>query len=118
MVSAVASQALFFQRPLAATARRGRRLPDPGLIALEKIPARFTARRVFSYCVLAACCGTDRPGRCAQGIVFLGFCDKKQGAAGITTAAPRISGQWGRGDNRAAGITLRPESRSRPRQIF
>jgi hypothetical protein len=25
---------------------------------------------------------------------------KKQGAAGITTAAPRIAGQWGRGDNR------------------
>jgi hypothetical protein len=26
--------------------------------------------------------------------------DKKQGAAGITTAAPHIAGQWGRGDNR------------------
>jgi predicted lipid-binding transport protein (Tim44 family) len=25
---------------------------------------------------------------------------KKQGAAGITTAAPYIAGQWGRGDNR------------------
>jgi hypothetical protein len=25
---------------------------------------------------------------------------KKQGAAGITTAAPHIAGQWGRGDNR------------------
>jgi hypothetical protein len=25
---------------------------------------------------------------------------KKQGAAGITTAAPYITGQWGRGDNR------------------
>jgi len=28
------------------------------------------------------------------------FLNKKQGAAGITTAAPRIAGQWGRGDNR------------------
>jgi hypothetical protein len=26
--------------------------------------------------------------------------EKKQGAAGITTAAPYIAGQWGRGDNR------------------
>jgi hypothetical protein len=26
--------------------------------------------------------------------------NKKRGAAGITTAAPRIAGQWGRGDNR------------------
>jgi len=25
---------------------------------------------------------------------------KKQGAAGITTAAPHVAGQWGRGDNR------------------
>jgi hypothetical protein len=25
---------------------------------------------------------------------------KKQGATGITTAAPYIAGQWGRGDNR------------------
>jgi len=25
---------------------------------------------------------------------------KKQGAAGITTAAPYVTGQWGRGDNR------------------
>jgi hypothetical protein len=36
----------------------------------------------------------------AQHIVFF---DKKQGAAGITTAAPRIAGQWGRGDNRLPG---------------
>jgi len=28
---------------------------------------------------------------------------KKQGAAGITTAAPYIAGQWGRGDNRLPG---------------
>jgi hypothetical protein len=26
--------------------------------------------------------------------------EEKRGAAGITTAAPRIAGQWGRGDNR------------------
>jgi hypothetical protein len=38
--------------------------------------------------------------RAAQHIVFFVFFDKKQGAAGITTAAPRIAGQWGRGDNR------------------
>jgi hypothetical protein len=25
---------------------------------------------------------------------------KKQGATGITTVAPHIAGQWGRGDNR------------------
>jgi hypothetical protein len=31
---------------------------------------------------------------------FNDFNKKKQGAAGITTAAPRIAGQWGRGDNR------------------
>jgi len=29
--------------------------------------------------------------------------DKKQGAAGITTAAPYVAGQWGRGDNRLQG---------------
>jgi hypothetical protein len=28
------------------------------------------------------------------------YWQKKQGAAGITTAAPHIAGQWGRGDNR------------------
>jgi hypothetical protein len=26
--------------------------------------------------------------------------EKKQGAAGITTAAPYVAGQWGRGDDR------------------
>jgi len=40
----------------------------------------------------------------AQDIVFFGVLDKKQGAAGITTAAPRIAGQWGRGDNRLPGL--------------
>jgi hypothetical protein len=29
--------------------------------------------------------------------------DKKQGATGITTVAPYIAGQWGRGDNRLPG---------------
>jgi hypothetical protein len=29
--------------------------------------------------------------------------EKKQGAAGITTAAPYVTGQWGRGDNRLPG---------------
>jgi len=28
---------------------------------------------------------------------------KKQGATGITTVAPYIAGQWGRGDNRLPG---------------
>ena len=28
---------------------------------------------------------------------------KKQGAVGITTTAPYIAGQWGRGDNRLPG---------------
>ena len=30
----------------------------------------------------------------------LQFLEKKQGATGITTVAPYITGQWGRGDNR------------------
>jgi hypothetical protein len=46
--------------------------------------------------------------RAAQDIVFL---EKKQGAAGITTAAPRIAGQWGRGDNRL------PELRTGPKVV-
>jgi hypothetical protein len=29
--------------------------------------------------------------------------EKKQGATGITTVAPYIAGQWGRGDNRLPG---------------
>jgi hypothetical protein len=29
--------------------------------------------------------------------------EKKQGATGITTVAPYITGQWGRGDNRLPG---------------
>jgi hypothetical protein len=33
---------------------------------------------------------------------------KKQGAAGITTAAPHIAGQWGRGEDRLPGLRRRP----------
>jgi hypothetical protein len=36
----------------------------------------------------------------AVGVDLLDFRGKKQGATGITTAAPYIAGQWGRGDNR------------------
>jgi hypothetical protein len=37
--------------------------------------------------------------------LFMKLCwlEKKQGAAGITTAAPYVAGQWGRGDNRLPG---------------
>jgi hypothetical protein len=31
------------------------------------------------------------------------FNSKKQGATGITTVAPYIAGQWGRGNNRLPG---------------
>jgi hypothetical protein len=31
------------------------------------------------------------------------FLEKKQGATGITTVAPYVAGQWGRGDNRLPG---------------
>jgi hypothetical protein len=46
------------------------------------------------------------------------FRAKKQGAAGITTAAPHIAGQWGRGDNRLPGLLTGPRSRSRGAQNF
>jgi hypothetical protein len=39
----------------------------------------------------------------ARGTKHCIFGQKKQGAAGITTAAPHIAGQWGRGDNRLPG---------------
>jgi hypothetical protein len=29
-----------------------------------------------------------------------GLADKKQGATGITTVAPYVAGQWGRGEDR------------------
>ena len=43
---------------------------------------------------------------------------KKQGAAGITTAAPYIAGQWGRGDNRLPVRRSSPRSRSPAAIIF
>ena len=36
-----------------------------------------------------------------QTIDFIGA--KKQGATGITTVAPYVAGQWGRGNNRLPG---------------
>jgi hypothetical protein len=32
-----------------------------------------------------------------------GLVKKKQGATGITTVAPYVAGQWGRGNNRLPG---------------
>jgi hypothetical protein len=55
--------------------------------------ARFTARRdlwLRAHCQF-------RTRHC---ILAKSISAKKQGAAGITTAAPHIAGQWGRGDNR------------------
>jgi hypothetical protein len=39
-----------------------------------------------------------RRGGVAENSTLLIFSRKKQGAAGITTAAPYIAGQWGRGE--------------------
>jgi hypothetical protein len=52
-------------------------------------PARLMARRI---------CVGHRERR--QQILNFLKKEKKQGAAGITTAAPYVAGQWGRGDNR------------------
>lgn len=38
--------------------------------------------------------------RSAPGLSIL---EKKQGATGITTVAPYVTGQWGRGNNRLPG---------------
>ena len=43
---------------------------------------------------------------------------KKQGATGITTVAPYIAGQWGRGNNRLPGRLRTPRKRSMMPQIF
>jgi hypothetical protein len=43
---------------------------------------------------------------------------KKQGAAGITTAAPRIAGQWGRGDNRLPELRTAPKVVPAPDKYF
>ena len=40
---------------------------------------------------------------------FLKFPEKKQGATGITTVAPYIAGQWGRGNNRLLERLTSPE---------
>jgi hypothetical protein len=48
-------------------------------------------------------------GRRRQDQEIVAFWTKKQGAAGITTAAPRIAGQWGRGDNRLPGLRTAPK---------
>ena len=34
---------------------------------------------------------------------LMSFQDKKQGATGITTVAPYVAGQWGRGEDRLSG---------------
>jgi hypothetical protein len=43
---------------------------------------------------------------------------EKQGAAGITTAAPYVASQWGRGDDRLPGERRGLENRSRCRKLF
>jgi hypothetical protein len=43
----------------------------------------------------------------------LGKKTKKKGATGITTVAPYVAGQWGRGNNRLPG--LRPAPKLVPR---
>ena len=43
---------------------------------------------------------------------------KKQGATGITTAAPRIAGQWGRGDNRLPELRTAPKVVPAPDKYF
>jgi len=36
------------------------------------------------------------------------YAQKKQGATGITTVAPYVAGQWGRGNNRLPGLRRGP----------
>jgi hypothetical protein len=43
---------------------------------------------------------------------------KKQGAAGITTAAPYVASQWGRGDDRLLGQCGSPRNRSERPKLF
>jgi hypothetical protein len=59
----------------------------------------------FTFCCWGGCCCDG--GKCIPdhaSTVVLGFKhlknQKKQGATGITTVAPYIAGQWGRGNNR------------------
>jgi hypothetical protein len=53
--------------------------------------------------------GTKVGAKKHQQQILLEIQGKKQGAAGITTAAPRIAGQWGRGDNRLLGLRTGPK---------
>jgi hypothetical protein len=43
---------------------------------------------------------------------------KKQGATGITTVAPYVAGQWGRGNNRLPGLRRGPGIRSDGFELF
>jgi hypothetical protein len=79
------------------------------LIAFKN-PARFTARRIFA--------AAARSHAAAQDIVFFGVLNKKQGAAGITTAAPRIAGQWGRGITGCRDYAQARKSFPLPTNIF
>src|SRR5467141_747979 len=82
--------------------------PPRGSLVLEirTIPApALTALRRPSWRVTGVGTGVGTAEAAAQSFfnVFnmkMFSISKKQGAAGITTAAPRIAGQWGRGDNR------------------
>jgi len=90
MVSAVASQALFFQRNSRNRAPRAAASLDRDASALKR------ARRAWR-----AGLWRSRPGiggLCDPGIFENpGIFEKKQGATGITTVAPYVTGQWGRG---------------------
>jgi hypothetical protein len=57
--------------------------------------------------------GPRRTRHCVSGVF-----NKKQGAAGITTAAPRIAGQWGRGDNRLPELRTGPKVVPAPDKYF
>jgi len=59
-----------------------------------------------------------KTGPCRTRCCVFGVFDKKQGAAGITTAAPRIAGQWGRGDNRLRELRTAPKVVPAPDKYF
>src|SRR6266478_2970017 len=50
--------------------------------------------------------------------LWLDCCRKKQGTAGITTAAPYVAGQWGRGETGYRNDAQAPESFRFPRYFF
>jgi hypothetical protein len=64
----------------------------------QRMKGRICSRelRAKSRCTRSQACHLLQPLR----MPLFGESEKKQGAAGITTAAPYIAGQWGRGDNR------------------